>query len=49
MVKDAPCQEVVMTGEDVDLTQFPIVFQHEQDGAPYIGSAVQLAVGEGGG
>lgn len=43
MVKDGPCQEVVITEEDVDLTQFPIVFQHEQDGAPYIGSAVQFA------
>jgi 2,5-furandicarboxylate decarboxylase 1 len=43
MVKDAPCQEVVITEDDVDLTQFPIVFQHEQDGAPYISSAVQFA------
>lgn len=43
IVENAPCQEVIKIGEDVDLTQFPIVFQHEQDGAPYIGSAVQLA------
>jgi len=43
IVKDAPCQEVVITGEAIDLTRLPIVFQHEQDGAPYIGSAVQLA------
>ena len=41
-VKDAPCQEVVFTGDDVDLTRLPIIFQHEQDGAPYIGSAVQI-------
>jgi 2,5-furandicarboxylate decarboxylase 1 len=42
MVKEAPCQEVVMTGKEVDLTCLPIIFQHEQDGGPYIGSAVQL-------
>jgi len=43
MVKEAPCQEIVITGDDVDLTMFPIDFQHEKDGAPYIGSAVQMA------
>ncbi len=43
MVKEGPCQEVVKVGSEVDLTEFPIVFQFEKDGAPYIGSAVQMA------
>jgi 2,5-furandicarboxylate decarboxylase 1 len=43
MVDKAPCQEVVKTADQVDLTEFPLVFQHVHDGAPYIGSGVQLA------
>jgi 2,5-furandicarboxylate decarboxylase 1 len=43
MVEKASCQEVVKTGDEVDLTEFPIVFQHVHDGAPYIGSGVQVA------
>ena len=43
MVDEAPCQEVVMTGDDVDLTALPYTFQHESDGGPYIGSAIQYA------
>lgn len=42
-VTSAPCQEVVLTGEDVDLSDFPIVFQHVKDGAPYMGSGIQFA------
>ena len=42
-VSEGPCQEVVKTGDEVDLTEFPIVFQFEQDGAPYISAGVQLA------
>ena len=33
LVNDAPCQEVVSTGDDVDLTTLPIPFMHEKDGA----------------
>jgi 2,5-furandicarboxylate decarboxylase 1 len=40
-VKEGPCQDVVILGDEVDLTRFPLVFQFEKDGAPYIGSAVQ--------
>lgn len=43
-VDSAPCQEVVITGENVDLTDFPIIFQHEKDGGPYISSGIQFAV-----
>lgn len=43
MVTEAQCQEIVHEGEDVDLTMFPLTFQHEKDGGPYIGSAVQFA------
>jgi len=36
----APVQEVVLTGEDADLTQLPVNFQHGLDGAPYISAAI---------
>jgi UbiD family decarboxylase len=42
-VADGPCQEVVLTGEAVDLTRFPIHLQHELDGAPYITAGVLAA------
>ena len=29
-------QEVVLTGDDVDLTKLPVHLQHGNDGAPYI-------------
>jgi len=43
VVQDAPCQEVVRLGDDVDLTEFPIPFLHEKDGAPYISAGVAFA------
>jgi len=42
MIEEGICQEVVKLGEEVNLIEFPIVFQHEQDGAPTISSAVQF-------
>jgi 2,5-furandicarboxylate decarboxylase 1 len=42
-VNDAPCQEVVSTGDDVDLTTLPIPFMHEKDGGPYISAGVAFA------
>jgi 2,5-furandicarboxylate decarboxylase 1 len=42
-VNDAPCQEVVATGDDVDLTALPIPFMHEKDGGPYISAGVAFA------
>ena len=43
LVNDAPCQEVVSTGDDVDLTTLPIPFMHEKDGGPYISGGVAFA------
>jgi 2,5-furandicarboxylate decarboxylase 1 len=36
MVDNAPCQEVVLTGKDVDLTAVPYPLMHVLDGGPYI-------------
>ena len=33
---DAPCQEVVTTGDDVDVTQLPVQFCWPKDGGPFI-------------
>jgi 2,5-furandicarboxylate decarboxylase 1 len=35
LVKHAPCQEVVLTGKDVDLTRLPLPLQSKLDGGPY--------------
>jgi 2,5-furandicarboxylate decarboxylase 1 len=35
VVDTAPCQEVVMTGDDVDMTIFPMFLHHERDGQSY--------------
>ncbi len=39
----APVQEVVLTGEDADLTQLPVHLQHGLDGAPYISASIDFA------
>ena len=36
----APCQEVVMSGDDVDLTALPIPTWNEHDGGPYISTGL---------
>ena len=38
VIDAAPCQEVVHTGDDVDLYMFPTPIWHEKDGGPYIGT-----------
>ncbi len=43
IVNDAPCQEIVRLGDDVDLTELPIPFLHEKDGGPYISAGVAFA------
>jgi 2,5-furandicarboxylate decarboxylase 1 len=40
----APAQEIVLSGEEADLTALPVHLQHGDDGAPYISSAVDFAV-----
>lgn len=43
IVNEAPVQEVVCTGEEVDLTELPIPFLHDKDGGAYITSGVVVA------
>ena len=42
--EEAPCQQVVLTGDDADLTTLPVHLQHGMDGAPYISSAIDYVV-----
>jgi UbiD family decarboxylase len=39
----APVHEVVLTGEDADLTRLPVNLQHGRDGAPYISASMDFA------
>ena len=41
---EAPAHEVVLTGEDADLTALPAHLQHGDDAAPYISASVDFAV-----
>jgi UbiD family decarboxylase len=41
---DAPVQQVVLTGDAIDLTELPFHVQHEYDGAPYLSSAIDYSV-----
>jgi UbiD family decarboxylase len=40
---DAPVHQVIQTGDDIDLTAFPVHLQHELDGAPYISAAYDVS------
>jgi UbiD family decarboxylase len=40
----APCQQIVLTGEDADLTTLPVHLQHGCDGAPYISAAIDYVI-----
>ncbi|MBI2873483.1 MAG: UbiD family decarboxylase [Firmicutes bacterium] len=42
-IDEAPCQEIVLVGEEVDLARFPAPTYCAQDGGPYITMAVQVA------
>jgi 2,5-furandicarboxylate decarboxylase 1 len=39
----APVHEVVLTGDDADLTALPVHLQHGLDGAPYISASIDYA------
>ncbi len=39
---EAPVQQVVLTGDDADLTKLPVHLQHGFDGAPYISSTIDI-------
>lgn len=41
---EAPVHQVVLTGDQIDLTRLPFYLQHEFDGAPYISAAMDFAV-----
>jgi 2,5-furandicarboxylate decarboxylase 1 len=43
MVEEASCQEVVNTGEDIDLFKLPIVTHSDGDAGPYITGGVVIA------
>lgn len=43
VVGDAPVQEVVHTGEDVDLRRLPLVVHSEKDAAPYVTAGLVIA------
>ena len=38
IVSDAPCQENVHLGDDINVLEFPVSLQHEDDGGRYIGT-----------
>lgn len=40
----APSQEVVLTGDQADLTALPVNLQHGFDGAPYISASIDFVV-----
>src|SRR5262245_36699689 len=40
---EAPVQQVVVTGTDVDLTRLPVHLQHGKDGGPFISAAMDFA------
>ena len=42
-VDDAACQEIVKTGDDVNLASLPLHLQHTLDAAPYITAGVVVA------
>jgi 2,5-furandicarboxylate decarboxylase 1 len=41
--EQAPVQQVVATGTDIDLTKLPVHLQHGKDGGPYISAGMDFA------
>jgi UbiD family decarboxylase len=42
--EEAPVQQVVLTGEEADLTTLPVHLQHGLDGGPYISSSIDFSI-----
>jgi 2,5-furandicarboxylate decarboxylase 1 len=42
IVQTAPCQEVVLTGEKIDITEFPIPTYSPKDGGPYLTAGITV-------
>ncbi len=40
VVENARCQEIILKGEEVDLTKIPMLTHYEKDGGPYFSSSV---------
>ena len=43
VVADGKAQEVVKIGNEVDLTELPIPFQHRKDGGPYLSAGISVS------
>ena len=41
---EAPVQQVVLTGDDADLTMLPVHLQHGLDGGPYISASIDYVI-----
>ena len=41
---EAPAQQVVLTGDDADLTTLPVHLQHGRDGGPYISASIDYVI-----
>ncbi|HWL06215.1 MAG TPA: UbiD family decarboxylase [Xanthobacteraceae bacterium] len=41
---EAPVQQVVLTGKDIDVTRLPVHLQHALDGAPYISASIDYSI-----
>jgi UbiD family decarboxylase len=41
---ESPVHQVILTGDDADLTRLPVHLQHARDGAPYISAALDFAL-----
>jgi UbiD family decarboxylase len=41
---EAPCQAMVLTGADADVTRLPVHLQHGADGGPYISASIDYAI-----
>jgi len=41
---EAPAQQVVLVGDEADLTALPVHLQHGLDGAPYISASIDYAI-----
>ena len=41
---EAPVQQVVLTGDDADLTALPVHLQHGRDGGPYISASIDYVI-----
>ncbi len=43
LVSNGPCQDVVLTGKDVDLSSLPVTINSEKDGGQFISIGIQIS------